>query len=111
MKILDGYGTEVAIPSIASPMDTSYVVKSRETERFENEIHDHKEELRSSNESLTELHGSGRNESYGEREEEARATRILVQALSAIRLSVYTQRTIPANEKKWKVIHAHSPDG
>ena len=47
MKILDGYGIEVAIPSIAYPMDTSYAVMSRETGRFVNEIHDHKEELRS----------------------------------------------------------------
>ena len=33
--------------------------------------------------------------------------------LSAIRLKEhpYTQRATPANERKWKVIHAHSPDG
>ena len=48
VKILDGYGIEVAIPSIAYPMDTSCVAKSRETERFVNELRDHKEELRSS---------------------------------------------------------------
>ena len=54
VKILDGHGIEVAIPSFASN-DTSYVVISRETKRFVNEIHDHKEELRSSNELLTDL--------------------------------------------------------
>ena len=36
-------------------MDTSYVVVSREAERFVNEIHDHTEEVRSSHELLTEL--------------------------------------------------------
>ena len=40
--ILDGYGIEVLIPSIAKPANTSYVVMSRETERFVNEIHDQK---------------------------------------------------------------------
>ena len=43
MEILDEYGFEVSIPSICKPWDTSYVVISRETERFANEIHDHKE--------------------------------------------------------------------
>ena len=45
VKILDGYGTELAIPSIANSTYTSYVVTPKETERFENEIHDHKEEF------------------------------------------------------------------
>ena len=53
MKILDGFGIEDALPSIVNPANTSYVVISRETERFVNEIHDHKEELRSSNELFT----------------------------------------------------------
>ena len=34
----------------ADPMDTTYVVTSRDEERFVNEIHDHKQELRSSSE-------------------------------------------------------------
>ena len=34
VKILDEYGTEVAIPSICRPKDTSYVVISRETEEM-----------------------------------------------------------------------------
>ena len=38
MKILDEYGLEVAIPSICSPGDVTYVVISRETERFVNEM-------------------------------------------------------------------------
>ena len=52
VKILDEYGKEVAFPSICRPKDTSCVVISIETERFVNEIHDHKQELRSSNELL-----------------------------------------------------------
>ena len=58
MKILDGYGIEVAVQSIANPEYTTYVVKSRVEERFVNEIHDHSQELRSSNELLANLHES-----------------------------------------------------
>ena len=36
---------EVAIPSIANPTYTCYVVITIETKRLVNEIHDHKEEL------------------------------------------------------------------
>ena len=61
-KILDEYGIEVAIQTIANPEYTTFVVKSREEERFVNEIHDHRQELRSSNELLANLHESGRNE-------------------------------------------------
>ena len=50
MKIHDGYAIEVAIRSISNPENTSYVVISTETERFVNDIYDHKKELRSSNE-------------------------------------------------------------
>ena len=56
VKIHDGYSIEVAIVSICEPEDTSYVVISRETERFVNEIHDHIAEVRSSNELLEDLH-------------------------------------------------------
>ena len=62
IKNLDGYGKEVAIQSIANPEYTTYVVISREEERFVNDIHDHRQELRSSNELLVKLHESGRNE-------------------------------------------------
>ena len=35
-----------------------------------------------------------------------------MRAFSALLLQTSTQkRTIPTNERKWKVIHAHSPDG
>ena len=61
VKKIDRYGIEVAIPSVANPMNTSYVVISREEERFVNEIHDHKQEFKSSNELLANLHESGRN--------------------------------------------------
>ena len=86
MKILDEYGIEVAILSIANPTFTSYVVISREAERFVNEIHDHNEELRSSNELLTELEGSVKSEPFVKKEKEVRVTRKLVPTLSAVRL-------------------------
>ena len=47
LKFLDEYGLEVAIPSICKPGDTTYVVISRKTKRFLNEIHNHKAEVRS----------------------------------------------------------------
>ena len=41
VKILDEYEVEVAILSICKPGDVTYVMISRETERFVNEIHIH----------------------------------------------------------------------
>ena len=58
VKILDGYGIEVAIQSLANPEYITYVVISREEERCVNEIHNHRQELRSSNELLVNLHES-----------------------------------------------------
>ena len=60
-KKIDRYCTEVAIQSIANPEYTTYVVNSREDKRFLTEIHDHKQELRSSNELFANLHESERN--------------------------------------------------
>ena len=67
VKILDDYEVEVAIPSICKPGDITYVVISRDTERFVKENHNHKEEFRSSNELLGNLQESERNASYEER--------------------------------------------
>ena len=83
-------------------------------ERFVNEIHDHKEELRSSNELLTELQGSGRSESYGERKGRTSSNKETCASPFSNpppRATLYTQRTIPTHERKWKAIHAHAPDG
>ena len=59
VKLFDRYSKEVAIRSIANPEYTTYVIKSREEERFVNGIHDHNQELRSSNELLANHHESG----------------------------------------------------
>ena len=67
VKILDEYGMEVAIPPMTNPTYTFYFAVSLETERFLNEIHDHKEEFRSSNKLLTELQGSVKSEPCEER--------------------------------------------
>ena len=64
MKILDEHGLEVAIPSICKPGDVTYVVISRETERFVNEIHTHEAETRSSRELLENLQESKEGGSY-----------------------------------------------
>ena len=58
VNILDEYGLEVAIPSLCKPGDVTYVVISRETERFVNEIHTHEAETRSSRELLENLQES-----------------------------------------------------
>ena len=50
VKIIDKYGIEVAIQSISIPENTSYVVISTETDRFVNEIHNHKTDARSNSE-------------------------------------------------------------
>ena len=49
MRIFEEYGSEISIPSFFNLEERSYVVISRETERFVDEIHDHKEEFISSN--------------------------------------------------------------
>ena len=66
VKFLIEHGIEIAIQSFARLAKTSHVVISRETERFVNEIHDHKEELRSSNELLTAFQKSERRKPCGE---------------------------------------------
>ena len=115
VKILDGYRTEVAIQSIALPENTSYIIISREEERFINEIHDHKKELRPGSELLASLQDPGRSaerkiiRSHKETwtspsTRETCADPIILTP----KVSLFTKRTIPTNEKKWKVNHNHS---
>ena len=49
-----------SIPSTLNPRETPYVVISRETKRFVDEIHDHKKEFRSSKELLTAFQSEGK---------------------------------------------------
>ena len=105
VKIIDGYGKEIAIPSTVNPSNTSYVVISRETERCVKEIHDHKEELRSSNELLTAERGSNSSQETG--------------ALNSIKEtwasfpsnpvgdSLFKKTVIPWGERKWITIDAN----
>ena len=92
MNIRDGYETEIAIPSIAIPENTSRVVLS--------------------NELLKELQGSGRSEFYDEERGTSSIKETCANPLSfpPPRASLNAQRTIFTNERKWKVIHAHSSD-
>ena len=64
----DGYTIKVAIPSICKPEDTSHVVISRETERFVNQIYDHKAEVGSSTQLLGDLRESERKVTTGSKE-------------------------------------------
>ena len=106
VKILEGYGIEVAIPSIANPTISFYVVISRETDRFLNEIHDHKEELRSSNELRTDLQGSVKNEPCEERKKSSGNKETCANSFSnpPQRQSADTRRTI----YEWKEMQDHS---
>ena len=100
------------ITPIADSTYTSCVVISSEAESFVNEIHDHKEEQRSSNELHTELQGSVESGPCEERKRRPSNKETCANSFSnpPQRASLYTQRTIPTNERKWKVIHAASPD-
>ena len=62
---------------------------------------------------LTELRGSVKSEPCEERRGSSRNKETCANSLSnpPQRASSYTQRTIPTNERKWTIIHAHSPDG
>ena len=113
VKKIDRYWKEVAIQSIANPEYTTYVVIHGEEERSVNEIHDHKHELRSSNELLAYLHESGRNEEgkVTRRHKETRAAPSTRETgadpvILTPRASLFTKRAIPTNENKW-TIHAH----
>ena len=122
VKIHDRYAFEVAIPSICRPEDTTYVVISRETERFANETHDHKAEARSSDELLENLQESETHEPYEERKVTTRSketwaapsmkeTRAGLPSLVPNKASFYTRRTIPTSERIWKTIHANASQG
>ena len=76
-------------------------------------IHDHKQELRSSNEVLADLQESGRSEVYEERKvtNSFKETWAGPLNLTPRKASLLTRRIIPTSEKKWEALHAHSPDG
>ena len=116
-KFLDEYGVEVAIPSICKPWDVTYVVISRATERFVNEIHTHEAETRSSGALRENLQESKESMSYKQREvpTSPKETWVasstgekLVQAFSIlfhIKAPMYTRKTIL---KDWEEVHYDS---
>ena len=108
--ILDGYGIEISIPSNVNPANTSYVVVSRETKRFVNKIHDHKEELRSSNELLTAEKGSNRSQETGALNS-VKGTRASPPS-NPSGDSLFKKTVIPRSERQWSTIEANpSPWG
>ena len=117
VKILEEYGLEMSILSFVNPANTSYVVISRETEHFVNEIHDHKEELRSSNKLLTDFQKSERRELYGEERGSNSIKETCVpkgnketcaNPLSNLIIdSLFKKTVIPTSERKWITIAAN----
>ena len=104
-SILDGHGIEVANPSIANPANTSYVVISRETERFVNEINDHKDKPRSSNELLTAEKGSNSSQETGALTSTIKTC--ASRASNPIGDSLFKKTVIPRSERKWITIEAN----
>ena len=100
VEIIDKYGMEIAIPSVADPKNTSYVVITRGADRFANEIHGHKQQLRSSHELVADLQESGRSATYEERKvnkasrklRRLQARRKLAQALSALLQGIHKKK-------------------
>ena len=106
----------------ADPRGTSYVVISKETERFVNETHNHNAEVRSSMELLENLQESKRSEPYEERKVTTRSketsadpsmkeTRAGSLSLFPNNASLSTRKIIPTNEKKSISLHAQSGRG
>ena len=97
-------------------------MKTKETERFVNEIHNHNAEVRSGMELLENLQESKKGEPYEERKVTTRSketsaapsmkeTRAGSLSLVPNNASLYTRKIIHTNEKKWNTIHAHSERG
>ena len=121
-EIVDEYGIEVAVPSICKSGDVTYVVISRETERFVNEIHTHEARIRSSKELLE--HSQESKESVPHKQREVTTspretwvapntgeTRVGSVKLVPNKASIFTRKTIPRNEKKRITFHANPKRG
>ena len=89
----------------------------RESERFVNEIHNHKAEVISGKELLDNLRESKRSEPHTRSKRklgQLQVRRKLVQALSSLfhtKHHFFTRRIIPTTEKKWITVQAHSGYG
>ena len=109
------YGLEIAIPSPNDHVRTSYVVISSGKNRFVDDVHIPNAVLRSEGrESCEEQADTSIQEtraihvsSYTSYKETCANT----LGIPPTQESFYTKRTIPTNERKWKVVHACSPDG
>ena len=105
VKIIDEHGIEIAIPSIARLANPIYVVISRDTECFVNGIHDHKEELRSSDEMFTSERGFNCSK-------ETRAPNSIKETCASppsnlVSDALFKKTVIPRGERKWITIHAN----
>ena len=125
VKILGQTGFDIAIPSPHDHETTSHVMITRGTNRFVDEVHDHKVELRPSTELLSaprksEGKESGVEESNNSNKEtcphvtsrhgnkEACANNL---SSPRNRSSLFKKTIIPTNERKWVVIPAHPSYG
>ena len=103
---------------MANPENTSHVVKSREDERFVSKIHDHWQELRCGSELLAHLQESGQKWRKKSDQKPEGNLGISKHEGNLCRPCHPYSKSIPVHWKnhsyeweKWKVIHAHSPDG
>ena len=115
VKILEQYGLEIAIPSPNDHVRTSHVVKSIFPMPYSDLVQNCPRNFKNQEE---ESLAKNRPILASRRLVQSMfqvflATRKLAQRLLAFLLqaSLYTKRHIPTNERKWKVSHAHPPDG
>ena len=112
----------MAIPSICEPGDVTYVMTSRETERFVNEIHTLEARIRSGGELLENLQESKESMLYEQREVTSSPEEILVALsigetragfvkLVPTKAFIHTRKMISRNEKKVITIHANPKRG
>ena len=125
VKILDQYGLEIASPSPHNHEKTSHVMITRGTNRFVDEVDDHKVELRPSTELLSALQKSeGREycvEESNNRNKETCAPHVASRKSnkeacannfsSSSSRSSFFQNSILTNDKKWVVIPANPSYG
>ena len=113
---------EVAIPSNCKPGDVTYVVISRATERFVNEILTHEAKTQIQLGIARNLQESKESMSYKQREVNTSPketwvapstgeTRASFVNLVPNEASMYTRTTLPRIEKKWITIHSNPKRG
>ena len=112
VKILEEDGVEAAIPSICKLWDVIYVMTSRETERFVNEIQIHEAKTRSRRKLLENFQESEETMSYKQRiAPDSAETRANFVNLVPNKASIYKSKNVPKDQEEWITIHTNPKRG